>query len=197
VDVLGKDELVQLVQGAQKGSLEDFQRLYGYFARKILNYLLRMTGSREEAEDLAQDTFVQAFRKLGSIQDPERFRSWLFRIAQNNVYQRFRGKKPIIKSIEEEDEEGLTELEKIEGTAMNPEEAVLSSELRKQVSSAISELPEKYRSVFVLSAVQSLSYQEISEVLHRSMASVKSDIHRARVMVRNRIKAYLGQNHEM
>ena len=62
---------------------------------------------------------------------------------------------------------------------------------------AIGELPEKYKTVFVLSAIQKLSYLEISKIVNRSLASVKSDIHRARVAVRDKIKTYLGDNYGM
>jgi RNA polymerase sigma-70 factor (ECF subfamily) len=154
-----------------------------------------MTGSRQEAEDLAQDTFVLAYRKLETLNDPRRFQSWLFRIAQNNVYQLYRGKKPVIESIDEEDSAELSDLQRLSSPRHGPEASLLSTELEDIIHAAISELPEKYKTVFVLSAIQKLSYQEISETVNRSLASVKSDIHRARVAVRDKIKEYLGENY--
>ncbi len=194
---LTRAELLRLVEQARSGSLEDFQRLYQAFGKKILNYLYRMTGSREEAEDLTQDTFVLAFRKLDSLKDPAKFQSWLYRIAQNNVYQRYRGKQPQIESIDEETSPEISDVQNLAAPRHTPEQAVLSEELQELVTAAIADLPEKYRTVFVLSAVQQLSYQEISEIVGRSLASVKSDIHRARVAVRDRIKRYLGENYGM
>lgn len=192
---LSRAELCRLVEHARGGSLEDFQNLYQVFGKKILNYLFRMTGSREEAEDLTQDTFVLAFRKLDSLKEPEKFQSWLYRIAQNNVYQRYRGKQPQMESIDQEESPELSDVHNLATPRHSPEQEVLSVELQELVASTISELPEKYRTVFVLSAVQRLSYQEISEIVGRSLASVKSDIHRARVVVRDRIKEYLGANY--
>jgi RNA polymerase sigma-70 factor (ECF subfamily) len=177
--------------------MDAFQRLYRIYSRKILNYLYRMTGSSDEAEDLAQETFVLAYRKIGTVKDPRRFQSWLYRIAQNNVYQQYRGKKPQIESIDREESSELSGVQGLESPLQSPEENVLSEELEKIVTKAIGELPEKYRTVFVLSAVQKLSYQEISEIVNRSLASVKSDIHRARVAVRDKIKGYLGDNYGM
>jgi RNA polymerase sigma-70 factor (ECF subfamily) len=194
---LSSGEIAALVEGAQRGDIDDFQRLYRVYSRKILNYLYRMTGSREEAEDLAQETFVLAYRKITTVKDPRRFQSWLFRIAQNNVYQRYRGKKPQIESIDREESSELSGLQGLESPLHSPEENVLSEELENMVTRAISELPEKYRTVFVLSAIQKLSYQEISEIVNRSLASVKSDIHRARVAVRDKVKGYLGDNYGM
>ncbi|MFZ0426998.1 MAG: sigma-70 family RNA polymerase sigma factor [Acidobacteriota bacterium] len=193
----GGRELSALVRGAQRGDIDDFQKLYDVFSRKILNYLYRMTGSREEAEDLAQDTFVLAFRKLDTLKEPAKIQSWLFRIAQNNVYQRYRGKRPQLESIDREEASELSDLQKLATPQPSPEGSVLSEELERVIAETIAELPEKYRTVFILSAVQRLSYQEISEIVDRSLASVKSDIHRARVTVRDRIKQYLGENYGM
>lgn len=185
-----------LVHSAKTGSMAAFSELYGLYGRKILNYIFRLTGSREEAEDLMQDTFVLAFKNLGSLKEDSKFQSWLFRIAQNNVFQKYRGKLPQMESIDvsNENESGITDLT---SPAKGPEESVLTRELEHMVEKAINELPEKYRQVFVLSAVQHLSYQEISEIVGRSLASVKSDIHRARVEVRDKIKEYLGDNYGM
>lgn len=193
----GPSALKAIVPKAQAGDLEALQELYSQYAQKILNYLYRMTGSREEAEDLAQDTFILAFKNIAALKDPEKFQSWLFRIAQNNVYQRFRGYQPRLESIDQDDAMELSELQKRAAPERDPEQSVLSSELESHIEKVISELPEKYRTVFVLSAVQKLSYQEISEIVDRSLASVKSDIHRARVEVRNKIKLYLGDNYGM
>lgn len=186
-----------MIEQARGGDVAAFEQIYQSFGQKILNYLYRMTGSREEAEDLAQDTFILAFRKLDTLKDPRKFQSWLFRIAQNNVYQKYRGKKPQVQSIDEEDYSELADLQRLASPQMGPESDVLSDELEQVISEAIAELPEKYRTVFVLSAVQRLSYQEISGIVDRSLASVKSDIHRARVSVRDKIKSYLGENYGM
>ncbi|HXK62091.1 MAG TPA: sigma-70 family RNA polymerase sigma factor [Acidobacteriota bacterium] len=188
--------LDSLVDAAKGGDIEAFSELYGLYGKKILNYIFRLTGSREEAEDLMQDTFVLAFRNLESLKENTKFQSWLFRIAQNSVFQKYRGKTPQIESIDIHDsnESGVSELPAL---SKGPEDRVLSEELERVVQKAINELPEKYRQVFVLSAIQRLSYQEISEIVGRSLASVKSDIHRARVEVRDKIKQYLGDNYGM
>jgi RNA polymerase sigma-70 factor (ECF subfamily) len=196
-EALAGDQLTELVEKAQAGDVEAFHGLYTAYGQKILNYLYRMTGSKDDAEDLSQDTFVLAFRKLVSLRDPRRFQSWLFRIAQNSVYQKYRGRKYQIESIDEEDSVEVSDAQRLATAQLSPEEDVLSNELEELVKTAIAELPEKYRSVFVLSAVQKLSYLEISEIVDRSLASVKSDIHRARVAIRDRIKEYLGENYGM
>jgi RNA polymerase sigma-70 factor (ECF subfamily) len=149
------------------------------------------------AEDLAQETFILAFRKLSSLRDPRKFQSWIFRIAQNSVYQAFRVNKLQMVSIDENESRELSDVQKLATPRSSPEAEVLSDELQVIIQNAINALPEKYRTVFVLSAIQKLSYKEISKIVGRSLGSIKSDIHRARVEVRDEIKSYIGEDYEL
>jgi RNA polymerase sigma-70 factor (ECF subfamily) len=187
-------ELKKLVTKAEGGDVEAFQQLYGLYSRKILNYIYRLTGSREEAEDLTQDTFVLAYKNLPSLKESNKFQSWLFRIAQNNVYQMYRGKKPQMNPLPEEGSE-LAETDRLGTSQKSPEDSLLSSELEQVIEEVINHLPDEQKGVFVLSAIHKLSYKEISEIEDRSLASVKSDVHRARVDVRDQIKEYLRGKH--
>lgn len=194
---LSGPQLEEVVENAKRGDVEAFQDLYGVFGERIFNYIYRLCGSREDAEDLTQDTFIQAFRKLGTLKENKKIQSWLYRIAQNNVYQKFRSKGPQTESLDQDDAKELSEAQNRTTPRKSPEESVLSEELEELIEKVIESLPPKYRQVFVLAAVQKLSYQEISEIVNRSLASVKSDIHRARVVVRDQIKEYLGENYGM
>ena len=196
-DPLADNHLWEMVTEAQGGDMAAFQHLFDAYGPKILNYLFRMTGSREMAEDLAQETFILAFKKLSTLRDPRKFQSWIFRIAQNNVYQAFRGNRPQMVSIDEDESKELSDVQKLATPRSGPEAELLSGELQSVIQGAIDALPEKYRTVFVLSAIQKLSYREISKIVGRSLASIKSDIHRARVEVRDRIKNYMGDNYEL
>lgn len=195
--VIPGGQLDALVTRVKAGDTEAFERLYGIYSRRIVNYIYRMTGSRADAEDLTQDTFVQAHRKISTLKENRKFQSWLFRIAQNLVYQKFRGKRPLLDSIDAEDSQELSDVQKLATPIRSPEAGVLATELQEMVEKVIEELPEKYREVFVLSALHRLSYLEISEIVGRSLAAVKSDIHRARLKVREKIKAYLGKDYGM
>ena len=146
------------------------------------------------ADDLAQDTFVLAYRKIADLKNPGRFQSWLFRIAQNNVFQLYRGKKVQIESIDQEESQELSDVQKLTTPIKSPEDAILTKELEDMIGETLQELPDKYRTVFVLSAIQKLGYLEISDIVDQSLASVKSDIHRARVIIRDKIKSYLRGN---
>jgi RNA polymerase sigma-70 factor, ECF subfamily len=178
------------IQRAQKGDTGSYQRIYDSFARKVLNFIYRMVHSPEEAEDLTQETFVVVYQKLGTLKDSDKFEPWLFRIARNFVYQKYRKLAPSAFSIDAPDEDGHLRMELVD-ERKNPDEAFQAGELEGVVSQVIANLPEKYREVFVLSALQHLSYQEIADIVGRSLSGVKTDIHRARLEVRESVKKYL------
>jgi RNA polymerase sigma-70 factor, ECF subfamily len=182
--------LAKLIQGAKGGNVDAFQEIYEAFARRILNFVLRMVNSQEEAEDLTQETFVAVYQKLGSLKDNSKFEPWLFRIARNFVYQRYRERTPSMVSVDALDENGRI-VTQVADARKNPDEAFQSGELDDIVAEVIDGLPEKYREVFVLSALQGLSYQQIADIVGHSLPSVKTDIHRARLEVRERVKNYL------
>jgi RNA polymerase sigma-70 factor (ECF subfamily) len=182
--------LRKLIGKAKKGDIGSYQEIYEVFARKVLNFIFRMVNSPEEAEDLTQETFVAVYQKLGTLKDNGKFEPWLFRIARNFVYQRYRTRSPATVSIDELDEDGQV-VTQLADARKNPDEAFQTIELEDIVTDVIASLPEKYREVFVLSALQHLSYQQIADIVGRSLPSVKTDIHRARLEVRKRVKDYL------
>jgi RNA polymerase sigma-70 factor, ECF subfamily len=182
--------LKQWVGKAKKGDVASFQEIYGAYVHKVLNFVYRMVNSPEEAEDLTQETFVAVYQNLRALKDIEKFEPWIFRIARNFVYQRYRAHPPSTVSIDELDDDGLAVTELVE-TGKNPDEAFQAGELEDCVAGIIAGLPEKYREVFVLSALQHLSYQQIAEIVGRSLPGIKTDIHRARLEVRKRVKDYL------
>ena len=183
--------LLKWIRKAKKGDIGAYQNIYEAYARKILNFVYRMVNSLEEAEDLTQDTFVAVYQKLGTLKDNRKFEPWLFRIARNYVYQRYRTRTPSTVSIDSFDENSQQVIQ-LEDTGRNPDEVFQSQELESVVADTISRLPEKYREVFVLSALQHFSYQQIADIVGRSLPSVKTDNHRARLEVRKRVRDYLG-----
>jgi RNA polymerase sigma-70 factor, ECF subfamily len=184
------EALIHLIRKAKKGDISSYRELYEVFVRKVLNFIYRMVNSPEEAEDLTQETFVTVYQKLDTLKDNSKFEPWLFRIARNFVYQRYRTRTPSTVSIDTLDENGQ-QVTQLVDERKNPDEAFQNSELEDVVAEAIAALPEKYREVFVLSAIQHLSYQGIAEIVDRSLPSIKTDIHRARLEVRKRVKEYL------
>jgi RNA polymerase sigma-70 factor, ECF subfamily len=184
------DVLIRWIDNARTGDLQAFQEIYGSFSRKVMNLIRRMVASIEEAEDLTQETFVAVYQKLGSLKDDTKFEPWLLRIARNHVNQRYRRHTPAMISIDIRDEDGHVTAE-LRDAHKDPHEACQTEELEEVVRRVIHDLPYRYREVFILAALQDLSYQEVAEFVGRSLSSVKTDIHRARLQVRARVKDYL------
>jgi len=180
----------KLVERCLRGDDAAWEAVVKSFGKRIYNLSYRYTNRRDEAEDLTQETFVTVYQKLESLKDDAKFEPWLFRIARNYVYQKYRRRVPPTVSVDFLDEEGRTASE-LADERKDPQEEFQAEELDDVVREVVLELPEKYREVFVLSAIQDLSYQEIAEIVGRSLASVKTDIHRARLQVRKRVKEYL------
>ena len=189
-DQYGSRRLVKVVVRAKRGEIEAFQELYGFYVGRILGYAYRMTRSREEAEDLTQNVFILAYRNLASLKDNQKFLHWLFRIARNNIYQKYRSEKPRTESLDAIQEDKSSEVRNLASPLENPEMKILSGELQHIINQAIRRLPKKRRQVFMLSAIHKLSYREIAEIVGRSLPSVRSDIHYARVEVKNKVKKY-------
>ncbi|MBI1748216.1 MAG: sigma-70 family RNA polymerase sigma factor [Acidobacteria bacterium] len=186
VDTLG------LVRKAKAGDLDALQQLYVKYVNRVLSFVYRMVGSKSEAEDIVQDTFVSAYQKMSELKEDAKFQSWLFTIARNNVYQTYRTRGVAMVSLDhpaKADERPVAE--RVAAKSKTPEAAYLSDELDHVIQSALSLLNDKQREVFVLSALKKLSYEQVAEIVGRSVGAVKMDIHRARLVVRERIKNYL------
>jgi RNA polymerase sigma-70 factor (ECF subfamily) len=188
---LNEAELIELVNTAKTGNREAFHRLYSVFLQRIFNFVLGMVRSREEAEDITQDAFVQAFHKLDGLKEPAKFEHWLYRIARNEIYQRFRRKKGDQVPLSDYDWQELAPAERGQ-PIHNPEDEFLRQELERVVKVALETLPTKLREVFILSVLHQKSYKEISQIVGRSLLSVKTDIYRARIFSKDSIKRYLG-----
>jgi RNA polymerase sigma-70 factor, ECF subfamily len=149
-----------------------------------------MVASLEEAEDITQETFVTVYQKLSYLKVDAKFEPWLFRIARNRVYQRYRSHAPAMISVDMQDENGHVAME-LPDERNNPDEAYQAEELLETIRRVIYDLPDKYREVFLLSAIHDFTYREVATRVGRSLSSVKSDIRRARLQVRCKIMDYL------
>ncbi len=190
-----KREQAEIIQRAKAGDLEACRQIHDLYGRRILNFIYRMVESREDAEDLTQNVFLISFHELGGLQDPAKFESWLYRIARNEVYQSYRRRRgeppaPDVGSGGRDNHE--TSLDAVDQRP-TPHDRVLSQELGGTIRKVLSSLPPKLREVFVLSVIHEKSYAEISEIVGRSLLSVKTDIFRARSYARKQLGKYLEQ----
>ena len=186
-------EKAETIRKARAGDLDSCRRIHEEYGRRILSFIYKMVDSREDAEDLTQNVFLRAFQELRSLQDAERFESWLYRIARNEVYQAYRKKRgePAIADPAGLEREGEhVEFEPADRRP-TPQDKMLHAELGSTIREVLQSLPPKLREVFVLAVIHEKSYAEISEIVGRSLLSVKTDIFRARQYARKSLGQYL------
>jgi RNA polymerase sigma-70 factor (ECF subfamily) len=188
-DVASNRELLERIRRDEPGAFDDFVRLYG---DRIYAFGMRVCGERQDAQDVAQDTLLQAFRKLRKLKEPGALRSWLYRVAANACLMKRRklsgGKREV----------SLEELMPTPGATGElpdfrplPDERASSEQLRASVREAIRELPKHYRIVLVLRDMEQLSTRETAEALELPEPTVKMRLHRARLMVRQSLETSL------
>jgi len=182
----------RLVREAQNGDREAFKTIYECYGPRIYNFLCRLLGSRHEAEDATQQTFMIALHRLGSLRDPDLLESWIYRIARNEVYQKYRRKQ--VDSLEDESSKLFAEKAEDQHLDGQPEKTLLNEELQLALQSSLDNLPLKLREVFIFAVVDEMSYKDISEIVGRSLLSVKTDIYRARLMTKDKLSRYIESN---
>jgi len=188
---ISSEQLEKLITAAAEGSVEDFHQLYECFSAPIYKFILGMTGNETEAEDITQETFIKVFYKLHELKDPGYFKYWLYRIARNEVYQRYRQLKRRGEVSIDNEEIGYYEFIPDESEGYDPEKRVMSRELDSAVRNAVLALKPKYRDVFILAVQERMSYEEISQITGKSIVSVKTHLYRARQTVRKQLHRYL------
>ena len=166
----------ELVRLARRGDTAAFDQLVVHHQRVVFNIAYRMTGNRQEAEDVAQETFVKAYQALDRF-DPQRpFAPWLYRIATNTALNWIKRRRP-----EMELSEGVL---LTDPSAPGPEAQAIAADTSARLRAAIATLPPNYRAAIELRHFQGLSYQEMSESLGVPLSDVKSWLFRARRRLR-------------
>ena len=164
------------IRQAQRSDAQAFEALYRLHVDKVYGLCLRMTGNVSEAEDCAQEAFIQAWNKLDKFRGDSAFSTWLHRIAVNSVLGRIR------KSKREQDR-----IEAVADTAPAPISTPDTGELR-DLSQAINRLPEGARHVFVLHAVYGYSHEEAGNMLGIAAGTSKAQLHRARRLLAQQLE---------
>jgi RNA polymerase sigma-70 factor (ECF subfamily) len=178
----------QLVARAQEGDLPAFEELVKQYQREVYGLACRMVSDSEEAKDLTQQAFLQAFVHIRSFRRDAQFRTWLFRIAINQCYNFLKSRKKFGEPVDC-DELNLT------GTEASPEADLITRDDRRRLYEALERLPAKQRAVITLKVEQGLSYQEISQVLGGTAGAARVNYCQAL----KTLKKHLGgeDNHEV
>jgi RNA polymerase sigma factor (sigma-70 family) len=179
----------KLVRAAAAGDDSAFEALMLAHEKQVYNLCLRMSGSREEAFDLSQESFVRAWRALGQYQFEAEFSTWLFRLASNvciDFLRRQKRQSHVSLTLEDDDTDEGKEYA-VPDPAPLPEQTVLERETKRELYAAMQALPAEYREILQLRVVESLPYDEIGKILGVPIGTVKSRLARARLQLRKNL----------
>jgi len=191
---------VELARRLLAGEAQAFDRFVEHFRAKIFHYSWLMCGQREDAEEVAQETLLKTFENFRQLQDPERVRPWLFRIAKNVCLTKRRRSIFAPAPSQELSLDALMPSRSSRGGSLKieiadwsrlPEDLVLKTEMMNELQAAIRTLPEIYRSVILLRDMEQLSTTETAHILDVSEDVVKTRLHRARLAIRKHLDGRL------
>lgn len=172
---------LDLVKRAQEGDADAFASLFHSHRARIYSVCLRMTNNTAEAEDLTQDAFLQVFRKLATFRGDSALSTWLYRIAVNTVLMHFRKKALKQVSLDEPYSQDAKLVKREYGSK---DDRLSGSVDRIALARAIKELPYGYRTIFLLHEVEGYEHQEIAQLLDCSVGNSKSQLHKAKLRIR-------------
>ncbi|HWX19654.1 MAG TPA: sigma-70 family RNA polymerase sigma factor [Candidatus Binatia bacterium] len=183
-----------LMLRVKQGDSSAFASLVDKYKQPVMNMVYRMLHDATEAEDLAQNVFVQVYKSAHRYEVSSKFTTWLFTIARNLCLNeiRRRSRHPA-ESLDlphpEQQDQPLRQFE--DKKTFSPPESLLHGELEEKIEQALAGLPENQRTAILLCRQDELSYEEIAEVLDCSLSATKSLIHRGRETLKLKLKAYL------
>jgi RNA polymerase sigma-70 factor (ECF subfamily) len=179
-----KDIDYRLMRAIQNGDLVAFSQMVDRYKDRLMNVIGRMLSSREEAEDVVQETFVRVYQHRQSFNFKHCFSTWIYTIALNLARNELR-KRRKFKFYEISDMQG-NEVE----FAVDPK---IPTRLPEMLKKAIATLPEKYKMAFMLRDIEEMPYEEVAKVLDVPLGTVKSRVNRARLMLREKLQPKLEE----
>lgn len=178
---------VQLIDETLAGHSAAFGQLVQKYQDRLYNTVVHVAGNAEDAKDVVQDAFVQAFLKLDTFQRSSAFYTWLYRIAFNVAATHRRRRRPTLSVERARETSGLEPMD----NGNDPGELLERKERCRQVREAIDQLSYEHRAVLVLREIDGCCYETISEILDLPLGTVRSRLHRARLQLREELKEVL------
>jgi len=196
-EVRDDSDEAEIIACIRAGSTHMFHDLIRPYERKAYEMALALVKNAEDAEDVAQETFLTALRNLDAFRAEAKFSTWLISIALNEARAKLRRARTVkIDSLDDDAKEAQAVLpDPLWGWREVPSEMLERLEVRQWIEDAVSELPVIYREVFLLREVEELSISETCRILGISVASVKVRLHRARILMQNRLAPQLKWLH--
>jgi len=178
VDAGNPDEALErsLIVRAKAGERDAFSLLIRHNIQRVYRAAYAVVRNRDDAEDIAQETFVRAYQSISRFDESRPLFPWLYRIARNLCLNR-------IERVRKREAE-LPEFDYLSDAAAGPEESVVAAEERERIRDAVSRLPDQHRQIIELSHFQECSYREIADILDVPMGTVMSRLHNARRKLR-------------
>jgi RNA polymerase sigma-70 factor (ECF subfamily) len=177
-----------------------FRELVEAHRDRVYNITFRMLGNRAEAEDVAQEVFIAVFKTIDTFREESKFSTWLYRVAVNHCKNRIK----YLARRHDRDREEIDESQHGPGVngsiggplPSSPQKALESAQMEKLMQDAIANLEDDQRIVVVLRDVEDLSIEEICEITGLPDGTVKSRLHRARLVLRKKLARHVGEQHE-
>lgn len=180
------------LEALQAGDRAEFSRLVDAYSTPIYRLGLKMLGNPQDAEDILQNTFLNALTHISGFEGRSSLSTWLYRIAANEALMLIRRRKPNI-NLEDMQLDGADEVplpETFVDWSVLPEKELLSGEGRRAIEAAVKKLPENFRMVFILRDVEGFSIRETAEILNLTEVNVKARLLRARMALREQLSSY-------
>jgi RNA polymerase sigma-70 factor (ECF subfamily) len=181
---------LSLVQRVQRGDKGAFDVLVLKYQHKVVKLVMRYVRNPAEAEDIAQDAFIKAYRALPQVRGDSAFYTWLYRIAINTAKNAVvaRDRNPVDFDLDMTNNDESYEMQGRLKDSETPEALVLTDEIRTTVNAAIANLPDDLRTAIVLRELEGLSYEEIAATMDCPVGTVRSRIFRAREAIDSRLR---------
>ena len=195
---MGESELDQaLVERVQAGEKRAFDLLVRKYQHRIISVVTRYVSDWSEAQDVAQEAFIRAYRAIGAFRGDSAFYTWIYKIAINTAKNHLvsKGRRPPIGDIAIDDAVQLEGASQLRDRA-TPERELLRQEIERTVFDTVEQLPEELRTAITLREVDGLSYEEIAEAMDRPIGTVRSRIFRAREAIDEKLRPLLSDNED-
>lgn len=180
---------LEIIRRSLEGEPGAFNLLVSKYEHMVFSLALRIMKSREDAEDVTQEVFLNAYNHLADYQSRFKFSTWLLKITKNQALYRLRGAKNRPVPADDLDILSGNASDTVAPQASNPEEAAERNEFKGVVLDILQTLPDKYRLTLMLRHLFERSYQDISDILEMNIGTVKTNIHLGRKLLRQKLEA--------
>jgi len=183
------------LEALRAGDRTEFARMVDAYSTPIYRLGLKMLGSPQDAEDILQNTFLNALTHISGFEGRSSLSTWLYRIAANEALMLIRRRKPNVnlEDLQTEGEDDVSLPEIFTDWSLLPEKELLSEEGKNAIEAAVKKIPENLRMVFILRDVEDLSIRETAEILNLTEVNVKARLLRARMALREHLSSYYAE----